>query len=117
MVCLNDHDLQNIPEHNPTAIDYGEVIEYKKSLLKKAFTNFKAHQDKFEKDFNTFCKENKIWLDDFAFFMAAKEAHGGIVWKDWDSGLVLRKKKSLDEWKKKLEDDSSLSKICTVCFL
>ncbi|HEX9251568.1 MAG TPA: 4-alpha-glucanotransferase, partial [Ignavibacteriaceae bacterium] len=34
---LRDHDLQNIPKHDPTSIDYGEVIEYKKSLLKKAF--------------------------------------------------------------------------------
>ena len=102
---LRDHDLQHIPHHNPESIDYGEVIEYKKSLLKKAFTNFRAHQNEFEKDFNKFCKENKPWLDDFAFFMSAKDAHGGIVWKDWDEGLVLRKKKSLDEWKKKLEDE------------
>ena len=113
---LDDNDLLHIPHHNPTAIDYGEIIEYKKSLLKKAFANFKDHQVKFEKDFYKFCKENKIWLDDFAFFMAAKEAHGGIVWKDWDSGLVLRKKKSLDEWKKKLEDDILYQKFVQFVF-
>ena len=62
-------------------------------------------------------KRTNLWLDDFAFFMAAKEAHGGIVWKDWDEGLVLRKKKSLEEWKKKLEDDIHLSKICSIYIL
>ena len=113
---LRDHDLQNIPEHDQTSIDYGEVIEYKKSLLKKAFTNYKRHQEKFEKDFNKFSKENSAWLDDFAFFMAAKEAHGGIVWKDWDEGLVLRKKKALDEWKKKLEDDILYQKFVQFIF-
>lgn len=113
---LRDHDLQNIPKHNPTSIDYGEVIEYKKSLLKKAFKNFKHQQEKFEKEFNLFYKENKLWLDDFAFFMAAKEAHGGIVWKDWDEGLVLRKKKPLEEWKKKLEEDILYQKFVQFVF-
>ena len=71
--------------------------------MKKAFANFKHHHETFEKEFNRFCKENTVWLDDFALFMAAKEAHGGIVWKDWDEGLVLREKKSLDEWKKNFQ--------------
>lgn len=102
---LNENDLKNIPGHDPVQIDYGEIIEYKKSLLKRAFVNFKSNLNKFEKDFNKFCKENEGWLDDFAFFMAAKEAHGGIVWRDWDKGLVHRDKKSLDEWSKKLSDD------------
>lgn len=102
---LNDDDLNNIPVHNPVQIDYGQVIEYKKSLLKKAFINFKSSLNKFDKDFNIFCEENKDWLNDFAFFMAAKEFHGGIVWKDWDKDLVHRDKKSLDEWSKKLADD------------
>ncbi len=37
--------------------------------------------------------------------MAAKDAHGGIVWKDWDKGLVHRDKKTMNEWKEKLSDD------------
>ena len=102
---LNEDDLKNIPDHDPVQIDYGEIIEYKKSLLKQAFINFKSNLNKFEKEFNKFCEENRDWLDDFAFFMAAKEVHGGIVWKDWDKGLVLRDKKSLDEWSKKLSGD------------
>ena len=102
---LNEDDLKNIPDHDPVQIDYGEIIEYKKSLLKQAFINFKLNLNKFEKDFDKFCNENKAWLDDFAFFMAAKEAHDGIVWKDWDKGLVYRDNKALDEWNKKLSDD------------
>ncbi len=102
---LSEDDLKNIPDHNPVQIDYGEIIEYKKSLLKQAFNNFKSNLNKFEKDFDNFCNENKEWLEDFAFFMAAKEAHGGIVWKDWDKRLVHRDKNSLDEWSKKLSDD------------
>jgi len=113
---LRDHDIHNIPKHNPTSIDYGEIIEYKKILLKKSFINFKHHLTTFEKDFNKFCKENKNWLGDFAFFMAAKEAHGGIVWKDWDEGLVLRRKKALDEWEKNLDDEILYQKFVQFVF-
>ena len=38
---LSDEDLKNLPEQNPAHIDFGKVIEYKKSLLQKAFNNFK----------------------------------------------------------------------------
>lgn len=102
---LSDDDLNNIPKHNPVQIDYGQIIDYKKGLLKKAFINFKANIKKFEDDYNNFCKDNEDWLNDFALFMAAKEAHGGIVWKDWDKGLVLRVPKALDEWSIKLADE------------
>ena len=47
----------------------------------------------------------KIWLDDFAFFMACKDFHGGAVWSSWEKGLVQREKKVLAEWTKKLHDE------------
>ncbi len=102
---LSENDLRNIPDHNPHQIDYGQIIEYKKSLLRKAFTNFKLNFNSFKNEFESFCNENSDWLDDFVFFMAAKDAHGGIVWKDWDKGLVHRDKKVMNEWKEKLSDD------------
>lgn len=102
---LLDSDLEIVPAYNSVSIDYGSVIEYKKSMLKKAYANFKLIRENFEKEFAIFCENNKYWLDDFAFFMSAKEAHGGIVWKDWDEGLVLRKEKALTEWKSKLDDE------------
>uniref|UniRef100_A0A7V2ZHB3 4-alpha-glucanotransferase n=1 Tax=Ignavibacterium album TaxID=591197 RepID=A0A7V2ZHB3_9BACT len=102
---LSENDLLNIPPHNPHQIDYGQIIEYKKSLLRKAFLNFKGHYKNFQNDFESFEKENSDWLYDFAFFMAAKDAHGGIVWKDWDKGLVHRDKNAMKEWSGKLADD------------
>lgn len=101
---LSDEDIKNIPDHNPVKIDYGTIIEYKKSLLKKAFQNFRLTESNLQNDFDSFCKENEMWLNDFAFFMAAKDAHGGIVWSDWDKGLVLRENRSLSEWENKLSD-------------
>ncbi|WP_290664665.1 4-alpha-glucanotransferase [Ignavibacterium sp.] len=102
---LSENDLRNIPVHNPHQIDYGQIIEYKKSLLRKAFSNFKLNFISFKNDFESFCNENSDWLDDFSFFMAAKDAHAGIVWKDWDKGLVRRDKKVMKDWEERLSDD------------
>jgi 4-alpha-glucanotransferase len=81
---LSEDDLKYPPESNPTKIDYGQVIDYKKSILKKAYDNFKNNSNGLYKEFDNFCNANKEWLDDFALFMACKEHHGGAVWSSWE---------------------------------
>lgn len=102
---LNEDDLNNAPESNPTQIDYGKVIDYKKSLLRKAFENYKKNNNGINNALDQFVKDNSVWLEDFSLFMAAKDHHGGIVWSDWDEGLVKRNEDALKEWKEKLSDD------------
>ncbi|MCL2704192.1 MAG: 4-alpha-glucanotransferase [Defluviitaleaceae bacterium] len=57
------------------AVEFGEVIKYKRSLYRKAFHNYKNIPDnvKFAKQLTAFFKKNKGWLDDFALFVAIKE--------------------------------------------
>ncbi len=66
------------------------MIEYKKKLLRTAFNNFKNNSNGLEKDFNGFCEEQKEWLDDFSLFIACKDAHNGVVWSEWEKGLIQR---------------------------
>jgi 4-alpha-glucanotransferase len=113
---LKPRDLKNVPENNPKSIDYGDVIAHKTSLLKKAFKIFKTDLSKIDKDFDEFCRKNRQWLDDFAFFTAAKQAQKGRSWKDWDEGLVLRRKKSLKEWEKRLADEILFHKFVQFVF-
>ncbi len=98
---LNEHDLAEIPHYNPTQIDFGSVIDFKHTLLKKAFHNFKNSD---HNEWNKFCEEQKDWLEDYSFFMAAKEFHNGELWTNWDKSLVVRDKNSLSEWKEKLSE-------------
>jgi 4-alpha-glucanotransferase len=113
---LTMNDVLPIPDHNPYQIDYGEVIEYKKRILKSAYQNFKKKLKSFETEFNSFCQENSDWLEDFSLFMAAKEYHDGIVWKDWDKGLVHRQEKALKQWKEKLSDEIQYQKFVQFIF-
>ncbi len=102
---LNKKELNDIPSSDPSKIDYGRVINYKKDILRKAFGNYKQNHNGIKEAFNEFCDANQEWLDDFALFMAAKDFHGGVVWSDWDKGLVHRDETAMNEWKEKLSDE------------
>jgi 4-alpha-glucanotransferase len=108
---LTDEDLNDIPDFNPHHIDYGRVINYKYSILKKAYDNFKKiNNKKIISDFLLFNKDNNDWLDDYALFMAAKEDHGGIVWSQWSKDIAFRNEAKLEEWRIKLADDINFRK-------
>ena len=107
---LSDTDLLDTQKFNPTQIDYGEIINYKKSLLQRAYSNFKNESNGLDKKFNQFCEKHKDWLDDFALFMAAKDYHNGEVWSKWHKDLVHRTEKALKEWKEKLSGDIQYQK-------
>ena len=102
---LSPEEANNFPHSNPHQIDFGQAINYKKDLLRKAFYNYKQNNNGTGQAFEEFRENNKVWLDDYAFFMAAKDYHGGQLWTQWDKGLVRREEKALTEWKQKLSDD------------
>ncbi len=102
---LSSKNLSEKQKFNPKQINFGEIINHKKSLLRKAFNNFKNDSNGLRKDFDEFCEKHKDWLEDFALFMAAKDFHNGDVWSKWEKGLIHRTEKALKEWKKKLNDD------------
>jgi len=107
---LMEEELNNPPQSDPKKIDYGQIINYKKSILKKAYNNFGNNSKGLDKDFEKFCDAHKEWLDDFTLFMALKDHHGGAVWSSWEKGLVQRDKKVLAEWEKKLSEEIKYQK-------
>jgi 4-alpha-glucanotransferase len=107
---LSLDEIETYPQDDPHKIDFGHVIHHKKLILKKAYHNFKSNPGSHKKSFNLFCSENEEWLDDFSFFMAAKDHHNGKLWTKWEKGLVVRNKNALSKWKKKLSDDINYHK-------
>ncbi|QQS36497.1 MAG: 4-alpha-glucanotransferase [Ignavibacteriales bacterium] len=104
---LSDTDFTDLPHFNSTNVDYGSVIDFKHSLLKKAFQNFNSSAND---EWKNFCEEQKDWLEDYSFFMAAKEYHNGELWTKWDKSLVVRDVNSLNEWKEKLTEKINYQK-------
>lgn len=82
---ITTEELADCPASIPTQVDYGTIIPWKNALLRKAYGRFVAQaDDKFQKEYFVFCKENAEWLDDYALFMACKATHEGRDWLSWD---------------------------------
>lgn len=103
MDLLTLDELKDIPDWDPSSIDFGPTIKYKFSLLKLAFDHFLKKKDtSLQADFTTFLQNNKFWLEDYSLFMAAKDYHKGVAWTDWNKDIAFPTKKNKDKWKRKL---------------
>lgn len=97
-------DLANL--HFPEdRVDFGPVIQFKVALLQRAWERFKAGAAAALKpEFEAFCDGAATWLDDFALFMAIKDAHGGASWLGWELPLVRREPAALDQARARYAD-------------
>jgi 4-alpha-glucanotransferase len=86
LVGTIDHLGWRFPEGR---VDYGRVIPFKLALLRQAWTNFRNGQaPTLREPFDTFRTQNRAWLDDFALFMALKDARDGAPWQSWPRELT-----------------------------
>ena len=93
---LDDRDLDDLPGFPQGQVDFGRVIPWKLSLLDQAFIHFKkAANSALQRDYTLFLETQKDWLEDFALFMALKEAHGGASWTWWEPSLRERQPEAL----------------------
>jgi 4-alpha-glucanotransferase len=88
-------DLAGMPEFFASRVEFGPLIPWKLGLLQMAFSRFQASPDHLRDAFEHFRAENAAWLDDFALFMALKEAHGGGAWNGWPEPLRVREETAL----------------------
>jgi 4-alpha-glucanotransferase len=103
---LSSEDLSEVPNFPQEQVDYGAVIHFKFPLLRRAFERFQGGGAPSARDpFQKFCKQHSTWLDDYALFMAIKDAHGGKAWNQWDFAIALREPEALEYWTKKLSDE------------
>jgi 4-alpha-glucanotransferase len=108
---LSDSDLQAAPTFSDDSVDYGPVISFKIDMLNRAFQHFSTSASTEQRDrFNIFTQEKTGWLEDYALFMACKEAHGGKSWNNWDEGVRSRNPEALSEWRSKLVNEISKQK-------
>ena len=94
---LLDRDrLANASTFSPQRVDYPAVRSLKFPLLRRAFERFSRDAEQQRKtDFEAFCHSNAHWLDDYALYMALKDAHNGGPWWQWEADLVSRKEPAL----------------------
>ena len=100
---LDKKDYQGINFGNdPEKIDYALLFDKKMRVLRVAY---EKSLDENKEEIEKFREENKLWLEDYALYMAIKNENELVSWQEWDEKLRLRDKKTLEEYKVKLEKE------------
>jgi len=114
---LRPVDLEDAPPFPARRFDVAPVVEWKTDLLERAFANFRAWASAEQwAAFVSFCEEQAFWLDDFATFMALKEAHGLRSWREWEPELATRQPGALARWQQVLAERIEGHKYRQWCF-
>lgn len=100
---IHDGDLYDCPTGDADHVDYGAVIPWKQNIFKIAYARFMDpdyHNEALRHTFRQFIEEEGYWLNDYALFMACKDANNGVSWLKWDDEYRL----PTDEFKSRLWD-------------
>ncbi len=97
---LTKSDLADRPEFPVERVDYGPVIDWKMTILKRSYQNFTSGKhEKIRGAFQAYEKSEKDWLEPFATFMAIKDQHGGVAWNEWPEDFRKRDPDILQSFK------------------
>jgi 4-alpha-glucanotransferase len=111
-------DEVRIPPPLPaTHVDFGAAIAWKRPLLERAARRFPGQAaGGLASLFETFAREHAGWLDDYALFMALKDAHPGAEWSDWPEEVALRTPAGLETWGRRLAEPVRVHKVIQFLF-
>ncbi|MEH2421792.1 MAG: 4-alpha-glucanotransferase [Nostoc sp.] len=108
---LTDEDFANLPAFPEEKVDFKEVVPVKIGLLKKAYEHFRANATPIlQKEFEGFCDSKAYWLDNYALFMALKDANENANWHTWPSELVKRDPQAMEQVQERLNGEISYYK-------
>ena len=97
---------------NAEYIDYEKIYQSRFKVLRKAFERFAA-----DDVYDAFVSENGYWLEDYALYMAIKDALGGISWSEWPAELKDREEAALNQKREELAEEIAFYKFQQFMFL
>jgi 4-alpha-glucanotransferase len=97
---LTESDIAPARDLPSRFVDYGCVIAHRQPLWRRALERFEARAPVSARDaFAAFCVDGSAWLDDYALFMAVKEAHNLVSWTKWERPIALRDAAAVSRWR------------------
>lgn len=92
-------------DFDPGRADFGRVMPFKDALFHRAWENFaRGAAPQLRPELQSFQAAEATWLDDFALFMALKDAHERKAWNEWPRPLVMREPVALANARAELGD-------------
>lgn len=103
---LQWHEFQHEQWYTyPDRTDFAILAQKRMPVLQLAARRL---QDRKPADYDQFLKDNQSWLDDYALFMAIKNAHGGQGWQDWPEDYKVYDRNKIEAWKEQFKDTIEL---------
>jgi 4-alpha-glucanotransferase len=114
---LAHEDLAQPPAFPEERVAFGEVINFKNELLKKAFERFRQTTNaRLRSDFDAFIRHAASWLDDYALYRALKDAQHGRAWNEWEPELTGRVPAALARAREELREEIEAQKFYQFLF-
>ncbi|MEE0946075.1 MAG: 4-alpha-glucanotransferase [Acutalibacteraceae bacterium] len=99
---LKKNEYSDIYWGDNNKIDYALLYQKRFAVLRRAYSRF---AEKTPSDYKEFIRKNLFWLEDYALFMALKNANDSKSWDNWKNELKYRDKQALKEAKKLYKED------------
>jgi 4-alpha-glucanotransferase len=100
---LHRDNIGTVPDFPVDSVDYGRLIQWKLPILRRAARNFLSSAGAEQRAaFELFCTQSARWLNDFALFMALKDAHQQVAWTRWPREVAQRRPEALKQWSERL---------------
>ncbi|OGO49674.1 MAG: 4-alpha-glucanotransferase [Chloroflexi bacterium RBG_16_64_43] len=103
---LTRAELDPMPVVSSQRVQFGQVIDYKRGVLRRAFERYRSlGRSPWRARAEAFLENERHWLDDFAMFAALKADFGGRPWNEWPRDLARRVPQSLADARQRLADE------------
>jgi 4-alpha-glucanotransferase len=97
-------------------VDYEAVNAHRRALWPRMLQRFDIGPAVFRDRFDQFCAAQAKWLDDYALFMAIKEAQDHVPWTKWETDIAARDPTAVASWSKRLANEVRLHKLIQFLF-
>lgn len=96
-----------------TEVDFGVLYQNRYALLRQAYARFAASVPK---AFDAFCEKERAWLDDYALFMALKDANKGASWHEWKQEWKFREEGAMEAARTEYAEEIAFYKMLQYLF-
>jgi 4-alpha-glucanotransferase len=98
-------------------VDFPSVIAHRRSIWPQVLERFDMTARPATRDrFSSFCSAQAHWLDDFALFMAVKDAQGQAEWTAWEHDIAQREPSAVARWSRSCAREIRLHKLTQFLF-
>ncbi len=97
---LRKSDFDDVPLFPDDRVDYGKVINFKRSMLKQAHKRFFDQSADADAGYHEFITRHNLWLKDYSMFVALKELFDGKPWWEWPEEFRFRNKEAIETFSK-----------------